>query len=1148
MKIRLIHAWLAATMLTGGQLLHASTITPGDPVAGGIGYGTAITAGATDSGTFSTHVGAWSWEDNSLFDSDAGEPPVGWTHTSHWVMITLQEDTVLTVTMARDAAVPWNGVGNLGGYADVSSMYPSLTLWSGSDNDGDDFHTYNNRGNVDWAEDLAYIAHADNSTETSISRSWALPAGTYTIACGSNAASNNALRQGFSFSFSTAKVAKADPVPNLYPESAPASGGVGYGYTIIAGNGSTGTFSDHVGAWSWEDNSLFNAATGEQPVGWTHTSKWVAVKLTSESLFTVTMARDAAVPWTGTGNLGGFADTSSMFPSLTLWRGWDNDNSDHHTYNNRGRVPWAEDLSYVDHVDNSTQDTISRTWRLPAGEYSFAIGSNAPANNTLRQGFSFTYSASGVAPITNSDPAAGGIGYAHTIVAGQGDSGQLSDHVGAWSWEDNSLFDADAGDPPVGWTHTSRWVALHLKDSCTFSVTMTRDATVPWVSGSNPNPNQLADTSSMYPSLTLWRGWDNDGSDHHTYNNRGNVDWAEDLSYIDHVDNSTQTTITRSWTLPAGNYSFALGSNAASNNTLRQGFKFSYATSASVFIAPTITQQPVKASLLAGAKATFNVKATGPSLVYEWRKNGKAIDGAINMKYEIPSVSNSDAGDYTVVVRNAAGAVISNVATLEVTTKPDVDSFTLPDLMVGEVFPTLTLTATNNPVRFNLIGKLPVGMAFDAKTGKLSGRPLFTGTYKLGFTATNKAGTGAKQEDTFVVSALTTGLAGTFTGAIDRVPSLNEYLGGRITITVSASGGLSGSLLLGSKTLPFTGTLTNGLAITAPTGTAIVNRPGKTSIALNFTIAPGARSLIGNLTEGPNNITFTARQPTAAPAPYAGNYTFAMLLDAADKGKPDVPQGHSFGALKIAANGLASGSITLADKNVITFSAPVEAGGNLTLFKLLYANSGSLLAVFNINTADSSNLADSMVSWWKMPEAATSKSLSYKSGFGPLTLQTLGRKYVIPATGIALNVAANAAGNAKISFAEGGAPDPVTRINAASVVLLAGSPKVATVLAPNPGIVTLTTTPGTTSGGGVFTLGTTGTFKGSFQLIDADPTLTSSKPLVRKADFQGVIADDGIAPKGYGFFLLSELPGNGPPKTTLATSKVLSGSVLLEAK
>jgi hypothetical protein len=84
----------------------------------------------------------------------------------------------------------------------------------------------------------------------------------------------------------------------------------------------------------------------------------------------------------------------------------------------------------------------------------------------------------------------------------------------------------------------------------------------------------------MFPSFTIWSGWDADDGDHHTYNNRGNVSWAEDITYLDHLDNSTQTAVERSWVLPAGNYTLALGSNAPATDPVRQGYLATFTTSA----------------------------------------------------------------------------------------------------------------------------------------------------------------------------------------------------------------------------------------------------------------------------------------------------------------------------------------------------------------------------------------------------------------------------------------------------------------------------------------------------------------------------------------------------------------------------------------
>jgi hypothetical protein len=569
-----------------GTISASGSYIAGDPAAGGIGYQHQLILSPKTAVSFSGHVGAWSWEDNALFDAGAGEPPVGWTHTSNWAAVRLEKDSVLSVTMTRDANVPWpTGAAPLR-RADTSSMFPSLTLYRGWDNDGVDDHTYNNRGNIDWAEDVEYVDHVDNSTEETITRTWFLPAGDYSFALGSNAPATNTNRQGYSITFNVLTHGATDPVPNTYePPDYVGTGGIGYQHTIVAGRMESGQFSGLVGAWSWEDNALFDAANGEPPVGWTHTSNWVALRLETETIFTITLDRDATVPDPTLSEPNRLADTSSFFPSFTIYRGWDNDGSDDHTYNNRGNVSWAEDITYHAHVDNSTATTITRSYVLPAGDYSIAVGSNAPANNPNGQGYKLSYR---TGPVERADPVVpvGGIGYTFTVLAGAGETGAFSSHVGSWSWEDNALF--APGQPPVGWTHTSNWLAVKLEEEVFFTVTMERDATVAWPSVGDPS--RVASTSSMFPSLTLYQGWDNTGTDSHTYNNRGNISWAEGVRYIDHVENSTQTSITRTWRLPRGQYSLALGSNAPATNPDRQGYKLTYAT---VAAAPVITGDPV---------------------------------------------------------------------------------------------------------------------------------------------------------------------------------------------------------------------------------------------------------------------------------------------------------------------------------------------------------------------------------------------------------------------------------------------------------------------------------------------------------------------------------------------------------------------------
>ena len=1095
----------------------------GDVAEGGVPYAHQVTIGPKSAGHFSSHVGAWSWEDNALFDSGAGEPPVGWTHTSNWLALRVEQDMNLTLTLSRDANVPWPSPEEPDRKADTTSMFPSFTIWKNWDNDDGDHHTYNNRGNVDWAEDLEYLDHVDNATETTITRTYYLRAGDYTLALGSNAPATNPNRQGYKLHLATTEVSKTDPQAN----------GIGYTWTVIADANTQGSFSSHVGAWSWEDNALFgNPGQSPLPVGWTHTSNWLALQLTEEAFFTLALERDANVPWPSMEDPGRLADTSSLFPSLTLWRGWDNDGGDHHTYNNRGNVAWAEDLRYLDHVDNSTGTQITRTWRLPAGQYSLALGSNAPATNLNRQGYKATFHTRAASNNSAGDPADGGIAYARTLSIGRGDSGSYSDHVGAWSWEDDSLFDAAQGDPPVGWTHTSRWVAVHIRDHVRLNLTFTRDPAVPWA-GAPEELNGLADTTSLFPSFTLWRGWDNDGGDHHTYNNRGNIDWAEDLDYLDHLDNNSADTVTRSYTLAPGYYSLALGSNAPATNPHRQGFRFSWTTATPSLVGPAILQQPKSAALVEGKSVVFSVKAAGPDLEFQWLRNGITVNGATKPTLQIQNAGTNAAGAYICIVRNAAGRVLSQAAVLTVIAKPVVDAFDLPNLVVGQPF-QLQLTATNQPLLFSAKG-LPKGLVLDAKSGLIHGRPLVIGdTFAVSVTATNRAGTSAPVEDTLGVSGLRAGHGGSYTAPLERSVPLNGLLGGCVKFQITSLGSLTGTITLGGAS-PLRVAAPLDTSTESPTADFTLARKGLPDLHIQLTLDDATATLHGRLSDGTDTLAFEAIKPLPAAAGREGGYTLALAVQADNAGE-EVPQGHSVGAFKISPKGQATGVLLLADASRAAFSGTVDQSGVITLFVPLYKGLGSVLGRLHIAETDS-NLSGSEVSWFK---GARPKDLVYGDGFGPLELGVIGRPYPIPAANEPPMGLPDTPGNAAIAFAEGGVADIGPRLDTNQLHLQAAK---VIFTAPPPGRMKLTFDKGKPGG---FQPGKSGSFKGSFELTDTDASVTPNRQQVRKAIFQGLIVDNGTELKGYGFFLLPQMP-TASPKTTLATSPRLSGRVELKA-
>jgi hypothetical protein len=88
-----------------------------------------------------------------------------------------------------------------------------------------------------------------------------------------------------------------------------------------------------------------------------------------------------------------------------------------------------------------------------------------------------------------------------------------------------------------------------------------------------------------------------------------------------------------------------------------------------VLYEPTIVAQPQNQQVAVGNTAQFSVTAAGTaSLSYQWFKNGSAILNATNLAFSLQPSALSDAGAYSAMIFNAAGAVTSLVANLLVGT------------------------------------------------------------------------------------------------------------------------------------------------------------------------------------------------------------------------------------------------------------------------------------------------------------------------------------------------------------------------------------------------------------------------------------------------------------------------------------------------
>lgn len=552
-----------------------------------------------------------------------------------------------------------------------------------------------------------------------------------------------------------------------------------------------------------------------------------------------------------------------------------------------------------------------------------------------------------------------------------------------------------------------------------------------------------------------------------------------------------------------------------------------------VYPAPGITVQPLARRIVRGQTTSLTVTATGEGLSYQWRRGSLPVQGATSRTLSFPNAQGTDSGDYSVVVSNGAGSVTSEVVRLTVVVPPIMTMTSLPAAIVGQPY-SVSLTGAREPTRFVMTG-LPRGLAV-AKSGmELAGRAQQSGIFPLRVQGSNTAGTSAAVTIFLEVKRFPQGAEGVYEGVLPRHEALNGNLGGFVQVTTSRLASFSGTLQLGAVAYPLRGTWTAS-DTEDPKVTLTVNRRGLTPLEVVLGIDPDTRLLSGKVSSEGQEVVVTGGGAMVVPGVLAGNYTMAMLVPESEEGEVGVPQGDGVGGFTVSSKGLARGVLVLADGLSFSFSAPMTEGGRIRVFKRLYegAKTGSLHGRLRVTGMGGHRMEGSELSWWK--GAQVKRTRSYAGGFGPLEMRVRGGAYVIPQRGATLP----GLGSVEVKFSEGGAPSPETRLDVSAATLPGAHPARVAMVGANPGLVSMTVQPGS---GTRFTAGTTGSFAGSFLLEDVDTTQAKLPILKRKATFRGMVVDDGTGARGYGTFLLPEMPALTPVTTTLTSSPIRSGRV-----
>jgi hypothetical protein len=510
-----------------------------------------------------------------------------------------------------------------------------------------------------------------------------------------------------------------------------------------------------------------------------------------------------------------------------------------------------------------------------------------------------------------------------------------------------------------------------------------------------------------------------------------------------------------------------------------------------------------------------------------------------------------------------------------VITSNDLDEGTFQLGLTGEgtqpalEFAVGALVDSSLPVHVTSLGTvkvvtgLPRGLKYDAKTGRISGRPAVSGAYTVRVTILGADGKTTIHTMTLYVEAMPAWAVGSFTSMFAG-PVLADNtltgLGGVMSLTGASAGTYSGSLRLGARSFALKGQLdgeleaSRGTEPLSSTTTIITNPKDRTQdITLNLEFRPDDHATLPGLT---GTLTFQgvnyAIQPgwqhgwNAKTKPAFGNKDRTLNVVIENRDDVNGPQGDSFARVRLTKAGVANWAATLSDGRELTASFTVSPDGDVPFCgAIAYPNGGALSAL--LATEVSGDLYKVAVGprangRWVKRQTSNAKVLDrvYRGGFD-VSLGFSGAEYVVPARGVLLF--GNPAPAKAMSFTLDGAgitssgqlpgDDPVTlgaelRLNnVIAVPTQSGLP------------TTFRIAPGFSSSSGLVT--------GSIVLSDISSLTTKATP--RTLSYQGLYIPNLASPASSrvrGFFTLPELPDAAGETTS--NTPIQSGSFSVLAR
>jgi hypothetical protein len=163
----------------GGGGSPIGNLSFADPAPAGISYEWTVRMHRQQRAQMVHAVGAKSWSEPSNPDGQKG-----WTHTSNWIALELEEAARVAIKVERQQGVVVVSGNNTS--AARFALVPAVSIYRGWDETTEtETHTFNNVGNF-WST-VVYLGHAANpKARPSVTYKAKLPAGRYSLVVGGN--------------------------------------------------------------------------------------------------------------------------------------------------------------------------------------------------------------------------------------------------------------------------------------------------------------------------------------------------------------------------------------------------------------------------------------------------------------------------------------------------------------------------------------------------------------------------------------------------------------------------------------------------------------------------------------------------------------------------------------------------------------------------------------------------------------------------------------------------------------------------------------------------------------------------------------------------------------------------------------------------